>query len=356
MEIKVYTGLTATKKHSLKFFSIIFIAALIFGAQIELSAQTSAKSKTAAGARAFFKADIGRYHLQSNPWVNLQERFFYEVRFKEPSPAALSGEDLAKWKKAVENYGVFLGKKNPIFDDELIKLSAALSDTKTFKLPDSIPPGAKTALEAAMPLYRSAQWEKDDQINRFWIAMALPLLDSAGEELAEAHGKAYGIPFPTNIRVDVSPFGGEFGGYTVGEGENAHTVITSIEPGYQSFSALEMLMHEPSHAIVGSTSGAIGAELTQIAKELGVKPRYNLWHAILFYTSGELTRKALAKRGVRDYQPVVLQMYARGFDGFKKPLETHWQAYLDGKISREEAIRQMLIETTATIATTAPKK
>jgi hypothetical protein len=49
---------------------------------------------------------------------------------------------------------------------------------------------------------------------------------------------------------------------------------------------------------------------------------------------------------VSDYQPNVLGMYSRGFDGFRQPLETHWQAYLDGKLSREEAIRRILVETT----------
>ena len=38
-------------------------------------------------------------------------------------------------------------------------------------------------------------------------------------------------------------------------------------------------------------------------------------------------------------------MYEGPFRGFRKPLETHWQAYLDGKVSREAAIRQILIET-----------
>jgi len=39
-------------------------------------------------------------------------------------------------------------------------------------------------------------------------------------------------------------------------------------------------------------------------------------------------------------------MYEGPFRGFRQPLETHWQAYLDDKISREAAIRQILIETT----------
>jgi hypothetical protein len=224
-------------------------------------------------------------------------------------------------------------------------MNAALSATSRQEPPGSIPKAALAALEAAMPLYRAVQWEEDDRANRFWIAIAEPMLASAAEELVDAHAKAYGIPFPKRILVDVSPFAWEFGAYTVGEGESAHAVISSTDPGYQGFAALEMLMHEFSHAIVAPASGAIGSDLARAAKELGIRPYSYLWHAILFYTSGELTRRALARRGVRDYRPSIAGMYERGFRGFKESLETHWQAYLNGKVSREVAIRQILIET-----------
>jgi hypothetical protein len=291
---------------------------------------------------------VGRYRLQSSPWVNLHQRLLYEARFEQTPPAALSGEDLAKWKKAVETYRTYLGRRNPIFDEELKRLNAALSAARSSRLPASIPKAAAEALEAAMPLYRSVQWEHDDRANRFWIAVAEPLLESAGEELAEAHARAYATPFPSHILVDVTTFAWEFGSYTVGEGDSAHVVISSTVPGNQGFAALEMLMHEPSHAIVASDSGAIGADLAKAARELGVKPPWNLWHAILFYTSSELTRRALAKRGVSDYQPVMLGMYDRGFRPFRQSLETHWQDYLDGKIEREAAIRQIVTETAPT--------
>ncbi len=286
--------------------------------------------------------EVGRYHLQSNAWVNLHQRLLYEARFAEQPPAALAGEDLAQWRKAVEAYRAFLGKRSPIFDGELIALNATLSATSAAKLPASIPKAASAALAATMPLYRAVQWPEDDRANRFWIAVARPLLQSAGEEeLAQAHAKAYGVPFPQRIRVDVTTFGWEFGSYTVGEGESAHAVIASIVPGNQGFRALEMLLHEPSHAIVAPASGAIGADLARAAKELEIRPPSNLWHALLFYTSSELTRQALARRGV-EYRPVVLDMYERGFRGYRKALETHWQAYLDGKVSRDEAVRQVL--------------
>jgi hypothetical protein len=296
-------------------------------------------------AEARATISVGRYRLQSNPWVNLHQRLIHEVRFKTPPPQALAGERLSTWKKAVESYRIFIGDRHPIFDEGLIRLNAALSKTKTPKL-GSIAKAASAPLEAAMPLYRSVQWEEDDRVNRFWMAVAEPLLASAGEELAQAHTKAYGLPFPTRILVDVSAFAWEFGAYTVGGRGSAHAVISSTDPGYQGFAALEALMHEPSHAIVAPASGAIGSDLSRAAAELGVTPRPNLWHAILFYTSGELTRRWLVSHGVSDYRPYILGMYERGFRGFRQPLETHWQAYLDGKTSREAAVRQILIETT----------
>jgi hypothetical protein len=318
---------------------VLVLAALLSG--LVMAADASARDSSV------FSVRVGRYRLQSNPWVNLHQRLLYEARFKDAPAVALSGEDLSKWDRAVEAYRAYVGRRHPIFDAELIRLNAELSNTNTPELPRTIPEAAAKTLRAAMPLYRKAQWEQDDRANRFWIAVAEPLLASAAEELAEAHAKAYGVPFPTRILVDVSPLAWEFGAYTVGEGESAHTVVTSTEPGYQGFAALEMLMHEPSHAIVGAASGAVGDDLARASRETGLKPYANLWHAILFYTSGELTRRALARRGVSNYRPVILDMYEHGFRGFRRSLETHWQDYLDGKVSREAAIRQILVETAA---------
>src|ERR1044072_8488235 len=152
-----------------------FIAALCCG--LVLAANVSAQDRPSV--------TVGRYRLQSNPWVNLHQRLVYEARFKVEKPAAgVNAEELAKWAKAVEEYRAYLGRRNPIFDQELISLNTALSGTKTDRLPGSIPAAAKRVLEAAMPLYRVAQWEEDDRANRFWIAVAEPLLASAAEELA----------------------------------------------------------------------------------------------------------------------------------------------------------------------------
>ena len=320
---------------------------LLFATRVQAAeSPTLAPPPAASQATAPAATQVGRYRLQSNAWVNLHQRLMSEARFGTAPPARLAGDDLAAWKNNVTAYATFLGKRHPIFDAGLIAINDALAATTGAVLPDSIPKPAAAVLTAAMPLYRAAQWDQDDRANRFFIAVASPMLASAAEELAEAHARVYGVPFPTRILVDVSPLAWEFGAYTVGEGESAHVVMTSTEPGYQGFAALEMLMHEPSHAIVGDAPpAAIGSDLARATKETSIRPYASLWHAILFYTSGELTRRALAERGVRDYQPVILGMYERGFRDYRKALETHWQAYLDGKVERYEAIKQILIET-----------
>lgn len=298
------------------------------------------------GAQAFATEKVGRFTLQSNPWVNLHQWLMYEASFKDGRPpTGLNAEQLAKWNGLVSSYKTFVGRRDPISGDELIQTNEALSSTRDFDLPGGVPKAAADVLREAMPLYRVAQWNEDDRINRFWISIATPLLRAAGDDLAEANAKAYGVPFPTHILVDVSAYGWQFGSYTVGEGGHAHAVMSSLDPANQGEWMLESLFHEPSHAIVDASSGAIGSDIARLSKELGIKPRYNLWHAILFYTAGELTRREWLKLGVSDYQPIITRMYPIQFQGFEQPLKTYWQAYLDDKLTRAEAIRKILIDT-----------
>jgi hypothetical protein len=84
------------------------------------------------------------------------------------------------------------------------------------------------------------------------------------------------------------------------------------------------------------------AQISAVAKELSVRPPRAFSHALLFYTTGEAARRALAARG-STYKPVAQLVGERAWPKLLPLLDEHWRAYLDGKISRDEALRRILL-------------
>ena len=298
-----------------------------------------ASSATAVGAPE------PRYHLQSPFWVNLHQTLLRASQSTEVSNPGVDDGERGTWDRCVAAYRARFGEHSPVFDPELIAVNDALSRAASDAAPpESIGP-VREVLAQAADVYRRRQWAQDLAADRFWIAVVGAMLDQAGEELVRAHEAVYGARYPAHVTIDVAPYGGEFGAYTTTRGGFVHTTVSTRDPAYQGYWGLEMMLHESSHAVVGDADGAIGPEITAAARTLDRRAPPALWHAVLFYTSGELTRRALAARGI-DYHPFILEMYKRTYHGFQEPLETYWQAYLDGKLAREQAIRQLVEATT----------
>ena len=291
-----------------------------------------------------------RWELQSNFWVNLHQTLYDEAQGeKAVDTAPMSDLEAKLWRDAVETYKFRYYDRSPIFDDELVKINDGLSSATNLP-PEGFDAPVTKALLSAAPVYRKFRWPADDRSNKFWISVAEGMLRDAGEELARDHARVYGVPYPAKIRVDVATSAGPFGAYTSVSNSFVHTTISSTDPRYQHYAALEMLLHEGSHAIVGVANGVIGPEIASVAN--GRTPRLlpprELWHAILFYTSGELTRRALAERGIKDYVPYMYkqQMFERAYYGAQSALETFWRSYIDGKMDRQTALTA-IVEATA---------
>jgi hypothetical protein len=282
-----------------------------------------------------------RWEFQNNFWVSLHQTLLATAQRDLDLP--IPDDERKQWMAAVNAYRIRFGTRAPWVDEELIRINDALTSTLDV-LPPSIGEDLTTVLTSAAPIYRQRLWPSDERASRFWINVARSLITDAGEELAAEHGRIYGVTYPQRIRVDVAPYAGENGAYTTASNGLVHTTISSREPAYQGFAALEMLLHEGSHAIVGPTNGAIGPQINADAQTAGLLAPRQLWHALLFYTSGELTKRALRARGVPDYVPFAYrnQMYDRAFRGLQRPLETHWQQYLNGAMTREVAITNVV--------------
>jgi hypothetical protein len=70
----------------------------------------------------------------------------------------------------------------------------------------------------------------------------------------------------------------------------------------------------------------------------------NLWHALIFYTTGELVRRELGKAGAAQYRPYAYRysVYEKGMLPDRAALEKDWQPWLDGRVPFEEALRNLV--------------
>ncbi len=205
-------------------------------------------------------------------------------------------------------------------------------------------------LEAAAPVYRAHLWPEHDRSNRRWILGVAPLVREQGVGLSERLADIYQTRWPREkIRVDVTGFANWAAAYTTAD--PLRVTISSLDSRNQGAAALEVLFHEGSHGIAEPVQAAIIRECRQRDKPI---PR-DLWHALVFYTTGEVIRPVMDSPDAtagdldgsvpgRGYVPYAVRegLYQRGWNDYFKLLQKFWQPYLDGSASFDDAIARMV--------------
>ncbi len=270
------------------------------------------------------------FELHSGFWINLHHTLYHEARLrasaakpeksgKTSGPTlntvpdaklALTSAEQHIWDDAVAYYAANYASKDLLFSTELIQLKDQLGDFEDCdelsgrkrKFCDAgLPAKLTQVMEAAAPVYRAHLWPEHDRANRRWIMRVAPLVREQGRN--------------------------------------------------QGATALEVLFHEGSHGIAEPVQAAIIRECRQRDKAI---PR-DLWHALVFYTTGEVIRPLLGSSGATagdqdgsvpggGYTPYALRegLYQRGWNDYFKLLQKFWQPYLDGHASFDDAIARMV--------------
>jgi len=305
------------------------------------------------------------FELHSGFWMNLHHTLYQQARQQRDKqsgvpkaiPASrLSDAEQRVWDAAVAYYAVNYSGKDLLFSTELILLKNQLGDFEDCdelsgagkKTCDAgLPPKITQVLDSAAPVYRSHWWPEHDRANRKWIAAVSPLVRDSGLELAQRLAEIYQTKWPAEkIRVDVSVYANPSGAYTTLD--PLRVTISSTDPRNQGNAALEVLFHEASHGIAEPVQTVIVRECRQRDKPI---PR-DLWHALIFYTTGEVIRPVMASPAPgasgdaagEEYTPYALRegLYTRGWDAYLKLLTRFWQPYLDGKSTFDDAIARMV--------------
>jgi hypothetical protein len=339
------------------------------------------------------------FELHSGFWLNLHHRLYDEARQQRSATSSantttgksgkpvlqiapgakitLSAAEQRAWGQAVAYYAANYADKDLLFSTELVLLKNQLGDFETCdelsgakkKSCDAGLPGKLTQiLELAAPVYRAHRWPMDDRANRAWIKRVSPLVREQGVGLSHRLADIYQTRWPAErIRVDVTAIANWAGAYTTLD--PLRVTIASTDERNQGAAALEVLFHEASHGIATPVELAIARECRQRDKPI---PR-DLWHALIFYTTGEVVKPVLdaqvngsqntpndvmpggsenksapdaSSQSSQDfeYMPYAKRegLYQRGWENYLTLLTSYWQPYLDGRTTFDDAIAHMV--------------
>lgn len=324
-------------------FARFALGALLAGAAIRSAAPQPAPQ--AAGNPKLFV-------MQSNFWVNLHHFLYVTARARRGLDAtrpavtkaledtvgfgALAPALRADWDESVAYYARAIAERDILFDSALVVVNVSLSRAKAASLGGTgIDTGLTHALERAAPAYRVLWWPKHDAANRRWMAAVQPLLGQHGDSAAAWEAHAFGVPWPNEpVPVDVTAYANWAGAYTTDD--PAHVTISSLDSNNQGTAAFETLFHEVLHTM----DRPLFERYRSAARAQGKRMLRNPTHPFIFYTAGEVSRR-LFPGHVPYAQTVGLWQRVEDLGAMRPLLERHWQPWLDGQITLDDALRRI---------------
>ncbi len=370
--------MTLPRRHGHGWFAPVTVLLLLIATETVPAAasRVHALKYPAAQQNSEQESPLPVFELHSGFWINLHHFLYLQARLAKGNSASTDNgrgqvppseplaslldfpaEEIRAWQDAVAFYAKDLAGRDLLLNGDMENINNRLAEMET--CPDldgkssptcksGLRPDLIEALQRAAPVYRAHWWPIQDRANREWISLVTPMIQQMGVQLSGQLAEIYQRPWPsTRLRVDVVWYGGPSGAYT--SLTPTHVTISSHDARNRGIYGFEVLFHEASHALSGGVTAAIAREFRARDKPI---PR-DLWHALLFYTTGEVIRRDLAEGLMttafqREGDSSTYQTYASRFglysgswDRFRGLLDLYWQPYLDGKVSFDTAIARL---------------
>lgn len=300
------------------------------------------------------------FDFHSGFWVNLHHFLYAQAKAQQQpkSPAvsqadtqilsSLSAQQRLVWNDAVSYYADSLIQHDLLLDQELpvIKQQLERAEASPDLAHAKIPVRLQAVLLEAAPIYRRLWWKRHDAQNRQWIAQLQALLGKYGESLKDSLMQIYGVPWPGYpVRVDTVAYANWAGAYTTIE--PTRPTISTTDPDNQGSAALEILFHETSHGMMDNVRNAFETAEAAVnaRRSSGSFDSGTLWHAVLFYTAGDL----VADR-ITGYVPYADKkgLWVRAWpDPDRSLIAQDWKPHMNGAVDLPQAVTK-LVEDLAT--------
>ena len=307
-----------------------------------------AQSETETPSTLIERTD--RFVFHSNFWINLHHFLFEQSQLADGQPIdggrLLSRDEFRQIDGAIDWYRDNLAKRSLLMDQRLYAVKRALIRFEQDASPeaDALSSEHLAQLKAAAPVYEKYYWPRHDRQNREMVAWHRDRVRAMENQVLDRIAELAQQPWPDDlIRVDLTWDANWAGAYcTV---QPIHAVITSRPGGpnntWPPGGWLELLFHEPSHAVIDPESSTVGKTLNQLGEQLEHGDPGQLWHAVLFLFSGTAVQEALRREGM-DHQ---LLMVSDGiFSRYQPEVNKHFAAYIAGEEDLQTAARDTLLE------------
>jgi hypothetical protein len=292
--------------------------------------------------------------FQNNFWVNLHHFLRGEARRRsvdlplELPLDSLGAVDRAAWERALDVYAPLV-KVSIVHDKQLVRINNALAQTRDGETPHlaDVDAAILQVLNAAAPIYRIHGWSEHSRDNAGWIASHGPAVQRHAGEIRKEIARALQCPEPgERIVVDLAGDIGPNLAYTVPggiPGAAGHTVIAPQKNAAPE-TALDTLSHEISHTLDRPFTDRLYGE----AERQQVEPPQDLWHTVTLYTTWQIAKRVSGHSGAQAYGPDAVNAAMFEKNGWSKllaALRKDWQPYLDGHVSFEAALRNLIRDT-----------
>lgn len=292
------------------------------------------------------------FEFHNGFWINLHHFIYNQTLLLHPGKGAsmrrLINKDTVElnsldettrqqWLTAIDYYAKNVVSRDLLFDIGLVKIKNILEDEENESVLSgpALPAALETALNGVAQNYRTVFWEQQKRNNQQWINLIQLLVQKYGDTLTRELQRLYLSKWPDEtIRVDVTNYASWSGAYT--SLYPNRITISSTDARNQASAALEIIFHEASHIMIDSISNRIEEICRRDNKSL---PNSALWHAILFYTTGEVIKWHFPQ-----YMPYGYEngLWTRAWPMYIDFLKKDWQPYLMREVPYDSAIEKLV--------------
>ncbi|MBL7911694.1 MAG: hypothetical protein JNJ41_11615 [Bacteroidia bacterium] len=265
---------------------------------------------------------------------------YYSFRDKY---AGLNANEVLELNSIMLYYRDSLTSKDLLFDNTMSDFSDYLSDEgrSKFKLKVKWQAEAFEVLKKFQPYFTKLYWPVIDSTNKAWLNTYKDQIIKMETTIIPELERIYQTKLPAEkVRVDLTCYATWAGAYSF---KNAfeHIIYSTANKANQGDLAAEVVFHEASHFLVDKLSD----QIFLFAKDKEVKKLVNVWHNVLFYTTGYVVEKHY-KSQWKKFEPYYVQMkFEEKFPDFKVTVagcKLYWNDYMEGKIAFDEALKKIV--------------